>query len=190
VSYARIRDLEGQDPYELLGVDRTADRDEIARAYRRQIRLVHPDRLGGDEDAAKLLHVARDVLLDADLRAEYDLSTARPEPVQPQIVVRAEPVRRPPRTFSPSRPIRVPVADNMTMSIIAMFVFFPLAIPAVVYASKAREAVLVGDHATAAIAARNSRFFSRTALLVGSVVLGAFCCLCLFMSALTSPAIT
>jgi hypothetical protein len=185
VSQARIRDLNGHDPYELLGVDRTADREAIARAYRRRIQLVHPDRLGGDEDAAKLLHVARAVLLDAQLRAEYERSTAEPEVAE----VVAQPVRRPPRYIYVSRPVPARVADNMTMSVIAMFLFFPLAIPAVVFASKARDATRAGNHEAAAIATRYSRFFSWTAFLVGSAVLGAFCCLCLFMSALTSPTI-
>ena len=187
MSYARIRDLNGRDPYELLGVERTADRDEIARAYRRQIQLVHPDRLGGDEDAAKLLHVARDVLLDADLRAEYDLSTAEPEVAN---VVAAKPVRQRTRYVYVTRPVPVRIADNMTMAVIAMFVFFPLAIPAVVYASRARDAVRAGNHEAAGVAARHSRFFSRAAFLVGSAVLSVFCCMCLFMSALTSPAIS
>jgi curved DNA-binding protein CbpA len=188
VSHARIRDLNGQDPYVLLGVDRTADREEIARAYRRQIQRVHPDRRGGDEDAAKLLHVARAVLLDADLRAEYDLSLTGPGPVAEPL--EAEPVRRPPRQFRVSRPVPARIGDNMTMSIIAMFIFFPSAIPAVVYASKARDAIRAGDHAAAASAAQYSRFFSRLSFLLGSTVLGALCCLCLFMSALTSPVIS
>jgi curved DNA-binding protein CbpA len=186
VSFARIRDLNGRNPYELLGVDRAADREEIARAYRRQIQLVHPDRLGGDEDAAKLLHVARDVLLDADLRAEYDLSTAEPEAAK---VVAAKPVRRRTRYVYVTRPVPVRVADNMTMAVIALFVFFPLAIPAVVYASRARDAIRAGNHEAAGVAARHSRFFSRAAFVVGSAVLGVLCCACAFMSALTSPVI-
>jgi curved DNA-binding protein CbpA len=177
VSDPRIRDLDGHDPYELLGVDRAADREEIARAYRRQIQLVHPDRLGGDETAAKLLHVARDVLLDAKLREEYDLSAA-----EPAVRIEAAPARPRPR------PVRV--ADNMTMSVIAMFLFFPLAIPALVYASKARDAIRAGNHATAAKAAWNSRFYSRAAFLIGSLVLAAMCCACLFMSVLSSPVIS
>jgi curved DNA-binding protein CbpA len=183
VSHARFRDLDGHDPYELLGVDRTADADEIARGYRRQIQLVHPDRLGGDEDAAKRLHVAREVLLDAQLRQEYDLSTAA---AAGEPVVEAAPKRRTTRyVYVPRR-----TADNMTMSVIAMFVFFPLAIPAVLFASKARDAIRAGDHEAATTAVRYSRFFSTVALLVGSAVLGAFCCMCLFLSALAPPVVT
>lgn len=68
----RLHDLGGRDPYELLGVDPDATAAEIVAAHRQRVRGVHPDRPGGDEDATKLLHVAREVLLDDEERAEYD----------------------------------------------------------------------------------------------------------------------
>jgi hypothetical protein len=68
----RITDLEGNDPYTLLQVSPEATVDDIQRAYRRVMREAHPDMATGDEDRTKLLNIARDVLLDHDLRAEYD----------------------------------------------------------------------------------------------------------------------
>jgi hypothetical protein len=68
----RINDLEGNDPYALLEVSPGATVDDIQRAYRRVMREAHPDMVTGDEDRTKLLNIARDVLLDPDLRAEYD----------------------------------------------------------------------------------------------------------------------
>ena len=37
--------LGGWDPYSVLGVARGASRDEIARAYREQLKRYHPDRV-------------------------------------------------------------------------------------------------------------------------------------------------
>ncbi|MEJ2853692.1 MULTISPECIES: DnaJ domain-containing protein [unclassified Saccharothrix] len=73
-----LRDLDGHDPYALLGVPPTATRAEIVAAHRKQVQLVHPDRPGGSEYETKLLHVAKDVLLDPRCRAEFDASRAKP----------------------------------------------------------------------------------------------------------------
>jgi hypothetical protein len=112
VSRPHIRDLRGHDPYALLGLDRTAERDDIVRAYRQQIRLVHPDRLGGDEDAAKLLHVARDVLLDAQLRQAYDAYRTEPSPPVPA-------PREPPE---PRRPDAVRVSTTVPTPLVGLVV--------------------------------------------------------------------
>jgi curved DNA-binding protein CbpA len=61
----------GADLYETLGVDRTASREEIARAGRRKAREVHPDK-GGSEAAWHALSLAREVLGDEATRAHYD----------------------------------------------------------------------------------------------------------------------
>jgi hypothetical protein len=74
------RDLGGADPYLLLGVGAGATRDEIVRAHRRRVRDLHPDLPTGDEEQTKLLHLARDVLLDPATRAEYDTLATGPEP--------------------------------------------------------------------------------------------------------------
>jgi hypothetical protein len=69
---SRISDLGGADPYAVLGVHPTADNDTIVAAYRRLIRQAHPDLPTGDEERAKLLHLARDILLNPISRSEYD----------------------------------------------------------------------------------------------------------------------
>lgn len=59
-------------PYEILGVNSDASADEIRRAYKRQISEAHPDKPGGDDERARLLDEARQLLLDPCARAEYD----------------------------------------------------------------------------------------------------------------------
>jgi hypothetical protein len=61
------------DPYEVLGVRRTASATEIRAAYRAAARRLHPD-TGGSADAMQRLNVAWQVLRDPGRRAEYDRS--------------------------------------------------------------------------------------------------------------------
>jgi molecular chaperone DnaJ len=61
-----VRDL-----YEILGVERDADQDNIKRAYRRKARELHPD-AGGSEDDFKELTTAYEVLRNPETRANYD----------------------------------------------------------------------------------------------------------------------
>src|SRR5215510_10826229 len=66
-----------RDYYLLLGVDPRASCDVIRRAYRTlMLTGVHPDR-GGSGERAILLNRAKEVLLDPQLRFEYDLRRAR-----------------------------------------------------------------------------------------------------------------
>jgi hypothetical protein len=66
------------DPYDILGVDRHASREEIRQAYRIKIRRFHPDRLSGLDEAiiafgnqqAQMINRARDMLLNEDEEAE------------------------------------------------------------------------------------------------------------------------
>ncbi|WP_020520400.1 J domain-containing protein [Catelliglobosispora koreensis] len=67
-----IRDLDGADPYEVLGVDRQASQATISQAYLKLIKLAHPDLPTGDEEQAKLLGLARDILTDPVKRADYN----------------------------------------------------------------------------------------------------------------------
>ena len=64
-----------RDYYEILGVERSSDSEEIKRAYRRLAMKHHPDRNPGDAEAeAKFKEAAEayEVLADADKRARYD----------------------------------------------------------------------------------------------------------------------
>ena len=61
--------------YETLGVGRSANKDEIKRAYRKWAMQCHPDRNPGDSSAEvkfKEISEAYDVLKDDDKRAAYD----------------------------------------------------------------------------------------------------------------------
>lgn len=58
-------------PYELLGVAKTASDADIKAAYRRKARAAHSD-LGGDDADMAQLNVARDILLDPERRQRYD----------------------------------------------------------------------------------------------------------------------
>jgi len=64
-----------RDYYEILSVERTADGDEIKRAYRRLAMKHHPDRNPGDPEAeAKFKEAAEayEVLSDQQMRSRYD----------------------------------------------------------------------------------------------------------------------
>jgi molecular chaperone DnaJ len=60
-----------RDLYEILGVARDADEDEIKRAYRRRARELHPD-TGGDQEEFKELTAAYEVLRNVQTRENYD----------------------------------------------------------------------------------------------------------------------
>ncbi|MFD2079477.1 DnaJ C-terminal domain-containing protein [Actinopolymorpha cephalotaxi] len=85
-----------RDFYRILGVPRTATREEIQRAYRRLARENHPDvnKDPGAEDRFKDVSEAYDVLSDPDLRKRYDVFGADfrrvPDDVDPDTWVRAQ----------------------------------------------------------------------------------------------------
>ncbi len=64
-----------QDYYDVLGVQKNADGDEIKRAFRKLAMQYHPDRNAGDDAAEqkfKEINEAYDVLKDEQKRAAYD----------------------------------------------------------------------------------------------------------------------
>jgi len=64
-----------RDPYEVLGVSRTASEAEIKKAFRTLAKKHHPDTKGGDASAQKKFQEisgAYDILGDKDKRAKFD----------------------------------------------------------------------------------------------------------------------
>ena len=63
------------DPYEILGVSRTADPDTIRKAFRKIAKTNHPDLNPGDkaaEERFKAANAAHELLSDPERRARYD----------------------------------------------------------------------------------------------------------------------
>lgn len=71
------------------------------------------------------------------------------------------------------------VDNNMTMSIVSIFLFWPLAIPAIINASKVNPLLQSGDIAGAQAAATESKKWSKLALIVGLIWYGVVivCCI-------------
>src|SRR5690348_7709640 len=64
-----------RDPYEILGVNRSASEAEIKKAFRSLAKKYHPDTKGGDPAAQKRFQEisgAYDIIGDKEKRAKYD----------------------------------------------------------------------------------------------------------------------
>lgn len=64
-----------RDPYEVLGVGKNANEEEIKKAYRKLARQYHPDRNLGDKQAESVFKEVQDafeILSDKEKRAKYD----------------------------------------------------------------------------------------------------------------------
>lgn len=61
-----------KDYYEILGVQKSASKDEIKKAFHKLAHKYHPDKSGGDAAAFKEASEAYSVLSDEKKRAEYD----------------------------------------------------------------------------------------------------------------------
>jgi hypothetical protein len=71
------------------------------------------------------------------------------------------------------------INNNMTMSIVSLFLFWPLAIPAIIQASKVNTLLQQGDYHGAEAAAKESRKWSKLAIIIGLVwyAVVLLCCL-------------
>lgn len=84
------------DPYAVLGVPHDATQDEIARAYRRQLRNHHPDMRSGTSeshsghDELQQVLAAYTLLRDPDRRAAFDrtIRVVEVNPADERAVVR------------------------------------------------------------------------------------------------------
>lgn len=68
-------ELREGDYYEILGLSRTASREDIAAAYKQLVKKYHPDCNPGNsvaEENMKRINVAYEVLADENLRHQYD----------------------------------------------------------------------------------------------------------------------
>ena len=71
-----------RDPYEILGVPKTASLDEIKKAHRKLVKELHPDVNPGDkivEQHFKEVNAAYELLSDSGKRARYDRGEIDPE---------------------------------------------------------------------------------------------------------------
>ncbi len=59
------------DYYEVLGIAKTANQDEIKKAFHKLAHKYHPDK-GGDEKKFKEINEAYQVLSNAEKRGQYD----------------------------------------------------------------------------------------------------------------------
>lgn len=64
---------QNKDLYDILGVSKDFNTEEIKKAYKKLSKKYHPDNLDtGDEELFKKIVEARNILIDEDKRAEYD----------------------------------------------------------------------------------------------------------------------
>ncbi len=110
--------MKKQDPYQVLGVPRSAAAEEIRSAYRSRARQLHPDASGRPETAADFqrLTEAYETLRDPASRAAHDREQVRADEAPPRARPPAEPMaqpRRPARASHHARsaPARPAAAD-------------------------------------------------------------------------------
>ncbi|GIG57441.1 hypothetical protein Lfu02_18130 [Longispora fulva] len=85
--------------------------------------------------------------------------------------------------MQPNQPPQID--NNMTMSIVSIFLFWPLAIPAIINASKVNGFLAAGDYASAQQAATDSKKWSKLAIIIGLVWIGIWLICCIFGSGMS-----
>jgi hypothetical protein len=80
--------------------------------------------------------------------------------------------------YPPQGPPPPQIDNNMTLSIVSIFLFWPLAIPAIINASKVNALLQQGDYAGAQNAAAESKKWSKLAIIIGIClwVVSILCC--------------
>src|SRR5687767_1934729 len=61
-----------KDYYKILGIEKSASKDDVKKAFRKLAHKYHPDKAEGDEAKFKEISEAYSVLSDDRKRAEYD----------------------------------------------------------------------------------------------------------------------
>lgn len=61
-----------KDYYDILGVTKSASKDEIKKAFHKLAHKFHPDKSGGDDSKFKEVNEAYQTLSDESKRAQYD----------------------------------------------------------------------------------------------------------------------
>jgi Interferon-induced transmembrane protein len=85
------------------------------------------------------------------------------------------------RHMQPGYPPQGPppqIDNNMTMSIVSIFLFWPLAIPAIINASKVNTLLQQGDYGGAQQAAAESKRWSKLAIIIGIAWIALVCIGC------------
>ena len=67
-----------KNPYEIFKVSKNASWSEIKSAYRKLVKIHHPD-TGGDQNIMLEINAAWEILGDKDKRTLYDLSSSSPK---------------------------------------------------------------------------------------------------------------
>jgi hypothetical protein len=91
--------------------------------------------------------------------------------------------------MQPGYPQGQPVDNNMTMSIVAIFLFWPTAIPAIINASKVNPLLQQGDYNGAVAAAAESKKWSKISLIVGLIFIACGIVGCIAWFALFATAV-